>query len=198
MKNMLRDVWSRDRRGFLTILFLNIAVSLTGGISIVMLVPMLGLLNVSEGATSALRVFTEKLQMLSYERQVIILIGCYFLLVVFKALLSRFLSIRESHFLEDYSYNLREQLYHAVSGAHWEQLAASRQTDTINLFTSQCSQVSYGVGDHSSADVGGVYHCVALHCGVAQPSGVGFRHFVRLRLRDGFPQAAQGLQELRR
>ena len=41
MKNMLKDVWKRDPKGFLTILLLNIAVSLTGGISIVMLIPML-------------------------------------------------------------------------------------------------------------------------------------------------------------
>ena len=147
MKNMLRDVWSRDRRGFLTILFLNITVSLTGGISIVMLVPMLGLLNVSEGATSALSVFTAPLQNFPYEVQVVILIGCYFLLVVFKAVLARILSIKESHFLEEYSFKLRDQLYHTVSGARWEQLAASRQTDTINLFTAQCSQVSYGVAE---------------------------------------------------
>lgn len=147
MKNMLRDVWSRDRRGFLTILFLNIAVSLTGGISIVMLVPMLGLLDISEGATSALSLFTAPLHHFSYEMQVVILIGCYFLLVVFKSMLARILSIKESHFLEDYSFSLRDQLYRAVSGARWEQLAASRQTDTINLFTSQCSQVSYGVAE---------------------------------------------------
>ena len=144
---MLRDVWSRDRRGFLTILFLNIAVSLTGGISIVMLVPMLGLLDVSEGAASALSLFTAPLQSLPYGLQVVILIGCYFLLVVFKALLARVLSIRESQFLEEYSFKLRDQLYHTVSAARWEQLAASRQTDTINLFTAQCSQVSYGVAE---------------------------------------------------
>ena len=144
---MLRDVWSRDRRGFLTILFLNIAVSLTGGISIVMLVPMLGLLDVSEGAASALSLFTASLQSLPYGLQVVILIGCYFLLVVFKALLARVLSIRESQFLEEYSFRLRDQLYHTVSAARWEQLAASRQTDTINLFTAQCSQVSYGVAE---------------------------------------------------
>ena len=147
MKNMLRDVWSRDRRGFLTILFLNIVVSLTGGISIVMLVPMLGLLDISEGAASALKMFTGALHSWPYEAQVVLLIAAYFLLIVIKAALGRLLSIRESHFLEDYSYNLRDQLYHAVSTAKWEQLAASRQTDTINLFTSQCSQVSYGVAE---------------------------------------------------
>ena len=144
---MLRDVWSRDRRGFLTILFLNIAVSLTGGISIVMLVPMLGLLDISEGAASALSIFTAPLHSLPYEAQVVLLIAGYFLLIVFKAALGRLLSIRESRFLEEYSYKLRDQLYHTVSGAKWEQLAASRQTDTINLFTGQCSQVSYGVAE---------------------------------------------------
>ena len=147
MKSMLRDVWSRDRRGFLTILFLNIAVSLTGGISIIMLVPMLGLLDISEGAASALSIFTAPLHSLPYEAQVVLLIAGYFLLIVFKAALGRLLSIRESRFLEEYSYKLRDQLYHTVSGAKWEQLAASRQTDTINLFTGQCSQVSYGVAE---------------------------------------------------
>ena len=145
MKNMLRDVWSQDRKGFLAILLLNIAVSLTGGISIVMLVPMLGLLDISEGATSALRIFTAPLQSLPYEWQVVTLIAGYFMLVVFKAALGMLLSIRESHFLEEYSYKLRDQLYSTVSHARWEQLAASRQTDTINLFTAQCGQVSYGV-----------------------------------------------------
>ena len=147
MKNMLRDVWARDRRGFLTILFLNIAVSLTGGISIVMLVPMLGLLDISEGATSALSLFAAPLHNFSSEMQTVILIGCYFLLVVFKAMMARMLSIKESYFLEGYAFSLRDQLYHTVSGAQWEQLAASRQTDTINLFTAQCSQASYGVAE---------------------------------------------------
>ena len=40
---------------------------------------------------------------------------------------------------------LRRELYHAVSTARWEQLAAGKQTDTIDLFTAQCSQVSQGV-----------------------------------------------------
>lgn len=147
MKRMLLDIWSRDSRRFLMILFLNIAVSLTGGISIVMLVPMLGLLEISEGAASALSLLTAPLHAIPYEMQVVILITCYFVLVVFRALLSRLLTLQENRFLEDYSYQLRKELYGRVSQAKWEQLAASRQTDTINLFTSQCNEVSYGVSE---------------------------------------------------
>lgn len=145
MKKMLRDIWLRDRRGFLSILLLNIAVSLTGGISIVMLVPMLGLLDISAGSVSALQTIAAPLLGLPKGTQLIIIIGAYFLLIVVKAQMGRVLALRQNDFLEGYSYQLRDQLYRTVSGAKWEQLAASKQTDTISLFTSQCSQVSHGV-----------------------------------------------------
>ncbi|MBE5771852.1 MAG: ABC transporter ATP-binding protein [Clostridiales bacterium] len=147
MKQMLRDIWNRDRKGFLTILILNVIVSMTGGISIVMLIPMLGLLDISQGSVSALAFFTAPLQNLPYGAQVCMMVGLYFALVVFRAMLSRMLSLKETAFLESYSYNLRDALYQTVSKADWEKLAASRQTDTITLFTAQCNQVSYGVAD---------------------------------------------------
>lgn len=142
---MLLDAWRRDKKGFLTILVLNIVVSLTGGISIVMLIPMLGLLDISDGAASALAVFTAPLQDLPYGAQVTVMIALYFGLVVIKSLLSRMLMLRENEYLENYSYNLRSELYKAVSNADWEKLTQNRQSDTVNLFTSQCSQVSRGV-----------------------------------------------------
>lgn len=145
MMNILRDIWIRDRRGFVMILLLSIAVSLTGGISIVMLVPMLGLLEVSTGSVSALKLLMLPLQGLSPAAQIAVMIGIYFILIVLKAYLGWLLKIRQSEFLEEYSLNLRQELYHTVSTARWEQLAAGKQTDTIDLFTAQCSQVSQGV-----------------------------------------------------
>lgn len=145
MMNILRDIWIRDRRGFVMILLLSIAVSLTGGISIVMLVPMLGLLEVSTSSVSALKLLMLPLQGLSPVAQIAVMIGVYFILIVLKAYLGWLLKIRQSEFLEEYSLNLRQELYHTVSTARWEQLAAGKQTDTIDLFTAQCSQVSQGV-----------------------------------------------------
>lgn len=144
---MLRDVWTRDPRGFMEILCLNVVVSLTGGISIVMLVPMLSLLEISEASEPALQFVTSIMQRFSYQERAFLLIGFYFTLITLKAALNMLLTTRENHFLEEYSYQLRSQLYHTVSTARWEQLAAGRQTNTINLFTSQCGQVSYAVGE---------------------------------------------------
>ena len=145
MKELLLDVWNRDKRGFLRILFLNIAVSLTGGISIVMLVPMLGLLNISEGAGEALSAIKDLLRYFSPNAQLVTIVGMYFVLIVSKACLNWLLKIRQSEFLEKYSLELREQLYDTIATAKWEELAAARQSDTIDLFTAQCSQVSQGV-----------------------------------------------------
>lgn len=145
MKKMLADIWAQDRRGFVSILLLNVAVSLTSGISIIMLVPMLGLLQISDGAIAALSALIQPLQRLSPAAQLIVIIGVYFALVVLKAYLGWLLKIRQSRFLENYALRLRERLYRAVSGAKWERLAAGRQTDTLNLFTMQCSQVSQGL-----------------------------------------------------
>ena len=96
MKKMLKDVWKRDPKGFLSILLLNIAVSMTGGVSIVMLIPMLGLLDISQASVSALAVFTAPLQRLPYAAQISLMIGLYFVLVVLKALLGRALSLRQN------------------------------------------------------------------------------------------------------
>lgn len=147
MKGMLRDIWRYDRRAFLKIVLLNVAVSLTGGISIVMLVPMLGLMEISPDATSAMQMLTPFLQKFPDGVRMTLVIGCYFLLVAFKSGLNTLLNIRESSFLEGYSYALREKLYKTVSGARWEQLAKSNQAETIALFTAQCTQASHGTAE---------------------------------------------------
>ena len=142
MKPLLREIWRSDRRGFLTILGWNILVSLLGGIGIVMLIPLLNQLEIGSGGY-----LPGFLLALPYGWRVAALLAAYVALVTVKALLSRALSIRESEFIENTSLRLRGELYAAVSGASWESLTARKDTDTISLFTSQCGQVSAGVGE---------------------------------------------------
>ena len=140
MKQLLREAWENDKKGFLTILGWNIAGALLGGIGIVMLIPLLNMLQIGSGY------MPEWFTALPYGLRVGILLGAYVALVTVKALLNRSLSIRESEFAEETGLRLRERLYRAVSAASWESLAAQRATDTISLFTSQCSQVSAAIG----------------------------------------------------
>ncbi len=147
MRALFRDAWQRDRRGILTILVLNIAVSLTGGISIVMLIPMLELLDISSGSAVIPAFILNALQRIGYAQRVSVILAAYMLLILGKAVLNRALTLKSSQFVENHSCEMRERLYNVVSTAPWERLTADKQTDTITLFTSQSSQVSYGVAE---------------------------------------------------
>ena len=141
MKPLLQAIWKSDRKAFLTILLWNIGVSILSGVGIVMLIPLLNMLEIGDNR------LPDWFMTLGYPLQVGLLLVGYVLLVTIKTLLSRSLSIRENAFIEETGMALREKLYAVLSGASWESLTARKDADVINLFTSQCGQVSYGIAE---------------------------------------------------
>ena len=141
MKPLLQAIWKSDRKTFLTILLWNIGVSVLSGVGIVMLIPLLNMLEIGDNR------LPDWFMTLGYPLQVGLLLVGYVLLVTVKTLLSRSLSIRENAFIEETGMALRKKLYTVLSGASWESLTARKDADVVNLFTSQCGQVSYGIAE---------------------------------------------------
>ena len=141
MKSLLLAIWKSDRKAFLTILLWNIGVSVLSGVGIVMLIPLLNMLEIGDNR------LPDWFMTLGYSLQVGLLLVGYVLLVTIKTLLSRSLNIRENAFIEETGMALRKKLYTVLSGASWESLTARKDADVVNLFTSQCGQVSYGIAE---------------------------------------------------
>ena len=141
MKPLLQAIWKSDRKAFLTILLWNIGVSILSGVGIVMLIPLLNMLEIGDNR------LPDWFMTLGYPLQVGLLLVGYVLLVTIKTLLSRSLNIRENAFIEETGMALRKKLYTVLSGASWESLTARKDADVVNLFTSQCGQVSYGIAE---------------------------------------------------
>ena len=141
MKPLLQAIWKSDRKTFLTILLWNIGVSVLSGVGIVMLIPLLNMLEIGDNR------LPDWFMTLGYPLQVGLLLVGYVLLVTIKTLLSRSLNIRENAFIEETGMALRKKLYTVLSGASWESLTARKDADVVNLFTSQCGQVSYGIAE---------------------------------------------------
>ncbi len=164
MKTLLQAIWKTDRRAFLTILGWNIAVSALSGVSTVMLIPLLNMLQIGNSPLPGW--FTA----MPYAAQVGTLLVSYIALVTVKAVLSRMLTIRQTAFIEGTGMDVRKRLYEAVSGASWETLTAQKDADLINLFTNQCYQVSYGISAVinflSSIVSAGVQLAIALYMSV--------------------------------
>ncbi len=143
MKEILKTVWQKDKRGFLLILLLNMGVALTGSVSIVMLVPMLDLLNVSLGQGGTLEVLLAPFQGLSFHQRAVAVIVAFAVLLLLRAVLNAFVSVRMNAWLERYEMDLREDVYRAIRAASWENLCGKPGTDLIHMITVQCRQVKY-------------------------------------------------------
>lgn len=143
MKQILKTVWKTDKKNFLLILLLNIGVSLTSSISIVMLVPMLDLLQVSIGDSTTLRWLLQPFEGLSFLQRGIVIILAFVVLLLLRAALGSVATVRQNAYLERYEMNMRREIYGAIGAANWETLSGRSAADLIQLITNQCRQTRF-------------------------------------------------------
>ncbi|MBE6958441.1 MAG: ABC transporter ATP-binding protein [Ruminococcaceae bacterium] len=140
MKKILTPVWRKDKKSFLLILLLNIAAAVLGSVSIVMLVPMLDLLEVSVGDGSTLSILLQPFESLSHLERAIVIISIFVGLMLLRAALTSLATVTQNKYMERYEMELRTEVYEAVSTSNWEVLSSKTGTDLIQLIVTQCKQ----------------------------------------------------------
>ncbi len=143
MKQILKGIFSRDRKNFILILILNMGVALMNSISIVMLLPMLDLLEISVGDNGSLGWLLKPFGELSYLQRAVAIVAIFVGIILIKAFLGRFATIMQNRFLEKYELSIRQELYDAARRASWEVLSAKSSPELINLFITQCKQARF-------------------------------------------------------
>ena len=143
MKQILKTVWQLDKKNFLMILFLNIGVALMSSISVVMLIPMLDLLDVSMGEGSSLYYLLQPFETMDYAQRAMVIISAFVVLILLRALLSARATVRRNAILEKYELILRQKLHNAVHAAEWETISGKSSADLINLFSVQCRKTMF-------------------------------------------------------
>ena len=143
MIQLIRKVCKQNKKAFLWVLCLNIAVGLMSSISIVMLVPMLDLLDVDLGKGSSFEVLLRPFLQLSYYQRAGVIIGIFVLLLLLRAFLNRMAVVEQNKLLEQYEMFLRSSLYDGMTKTSWEKLSGMKHSDLINLFTVQCRQARF-------------------------------------------------------
>lgn len=143
MKKLFSDIWRWDTKGFCVILLLDIAVAFTGSVSVVMLLPMLDLLNISVGDGGTIHGLLRPFAAMPYIQRAVVIIAIFVVLLLVRAILARFASVRKNEFLERYEMDLRQQLYRGITEAHWELISGKKHTDLVNLMVTQTRQVRF-------------------------------------------------------
>ena len=142
MISLFRDMFRSDPRGFVSMVLLSFLTSLSGGVSVLLLVPLLQCFDIQSG--SRLEVLNRFLPPMSGTVQLACVLAAFVLMMVCKALLYRHVQLLGARLTQDYMTRLRLRLYEAVSRADWQHLIRFRRSDLLNLFHADCTRISTG------------------------------------------------------
>ena len=140
MFSLLRDIYRSEPRWFVRMVLLSVLVSLSGGVSVLLLVPLLQCFDIQSGSRWA--VLNRFLPDVSGNVQLACILGVFVLAMVCKALLNRHVQLLHARLTQDYMTKLRLRLYKAVSQADWQHLIRFRRSDLLNLFHADCTRIS--------------------------------------------------------
>lgn len=100
MFSLLRDIYRSDPRGFVRMVLLSVLVSLSGGVSVLLLVPLLQCFDIQSGSRWA--VLNRFLPNVSGNVQLACILGVFVLAMVCKALLNRHVQLLHARLTQDY------------------------------------------------------------------------------------------------
>lgn len=142
MWKMVKKAFKNYTKEMVVIVILSVISSLTKGVSIVMLIPMLNIINVSGTDIGVFSFAVNLFSDMPYELRVAVLLLVYVDLMLFTSLMNRFMSIYNTKFVQKYVKELRLKVYDAVIDADWEVLTSQKHDDLLNSFTNETRKIS--------------------------------------------------------
>ncbi|MGE5458831.1 MAG: ABC transporter ATP-binding protein [Methanobacterium sp.] len=143
----IKDLYNFSRSKLLVNILFMIVSSLTSGMGILMLIPLLSITGITGDASIRIAFLDNAFSYLnefSQSMQLIIVLLIYISLIVFQAAMNRRLAILNAGLVQGYTKYLRDHLYAGILQADWALLAGKRQTDITNAFTMEINRVSSG------------------------------------------------------
>ena len=130
-------------------LCLMVLISLTQGVSLILLVPLLQLvgLNVAQGSLGQIAgivsiVFTS----LGLQLNIVTVLILYVVVVSFIAILNRLQTLMISDIQFQFAAHMRKQLYMAITNSNWLFLSKMKSSNLAHALTNEIERISIGTG----------------------------------------------------
>lgn len=142
---------------------LNVASSLFGGVSILLLVPFLDLVNGAQGGSSGLsRTLGKAIQSSGVTPTLEIILVVFVILFVIKGLLEWWTTLLNSRMQHDVTLQLQRRLLEAVAFCRWSHFLTARQSEFLHAMTSDVKRVSSGCTTFQSLVAATMLVCVQV------------------------------------
>lgn len=117
----------------------------TQGITIVLLIPLLGLLDQAQSTPSSnqwVDLINPVFEKMGIEVSITLILSVYALCIISIALLNYFLSVMQVSYQQGFSYNIRKRLYKKVITSEWSFLNGKSKHNHIQVLTTEVPKMS--------------------------------------------------------
>lgn len=146
---LLADILHQSPARIAYVLGLMILVSLSSGVGILLIIPLLDSVDISLGsATSNAGVqphINAAFEALGLQPGLGLILTIYLLLIICVALLNYLNAVAGAKLQRDFVINLRSQIYRSLLNANWQYLGSRRMSDFARLLTSQVQSAGFTV-----------------------------------------------------
>lgn len=134
-------------------LLLMVLISLTEGISLLLLVPLLQLvgLNVEQGSIGQIAsIISSIFAMLKFQPTLVSVLAIYVIIICFGAYLNRLQTIKASDIEFEFASYLRKSLYNAITNSKWLFLSKMKYSNLAHALTNEIERISIGTSQYLS------------------------------------------------
>ena len=152
----LTDLFHFDPIGMVVIFLLMTANSITVGIGILMIIPLLGLLGIasSQAQGSVNGPLVEFIQNTGIDFSLYDILAFYIGLICINQLITHYLTVRRMRLGLVFSESFKTRLFRAISKANWLFITASRSSDFMHLLSTDANRIESGTSSVLNVLVG--------------------------------------------
>lgn len=149
MGEFTRNLISLMPRKVALALTLMVILSLNEAVSLLILVPLLGLvgLDVGQGSLGQIDVLVSGFfSYLGLQPTLVLVLILYVIVISFSALLTRYQTLQTSQIQYQFANHLRQRLYNAITNSNWLFFSRMKSSSLAHALTNEIDRISIGTG----------------------------------------------------
>ncbi len=136
MQELFQDIFNSNKQRFVKMSLLSFISSLSSGLSIVILIPLLNFFDSFNFPNNSFILPADSMIRFA------LLLLLFVAIMICKALLTRYVTLMDNRLIQDYTQGLRLRLYDAIAQADWQKLIQYSRSHLLNLFNLDTGRIS--------------------------------------------------------
>jgi ATP-binding cassette subfamily C protein len=145
--DFFKSLYRYSRKDFIQNLLFMIISGITGGVGILMLIPLLSLIGILDGGNASIEWVRRQagfLEVLPEAAKLPVILCAYVILIVAQSFFSRRMLLLNTRIIQGYVEYLRVRLFEKTVNVEWSVMISKNKSDISNMFAVEINRISSG------------------------------------------------------